>query len=148
MIRIARRILLAAIAATLALPGTAFALSYKTGTYRAGNPATGAGVRMKISHGSFSVEVIRYHETCSYGSHTGVDYFKFIHGSNASLTGRINRSGQFSGSYHQSTGTVTVRGRVQGSSATVTSTEHGPYNPASTVQPNNCHGSHAFHATR
>ncbi len=142
-----RRAIVMAIGATLALAGAAPALSYKTGTYTAGNPGAGAGVQMKIRRGSFSVQVIRYRETCSYGSRTTTDYFAFSSGSSASLTGKIAPSGSFSGTYRSSAGTASVSGRMQGAAATVKGTEHGPYNPASTVSPNFCHGSHTFHAT-
>jgi hypothetical protein len=136
-----------AAALTLALAGVASALSYRTGTYTAGNPAKGAGVQMKVGHGSFSVQVIRYLETCSYGSRNQVDYFTFRSGTRASLTGRVAKNGDFSGRYSASSGAASVSGHVQGGRATITGSEHGPYNPASTVQPNSCHGSHTFHAT-
>jgi hypothetical protein len=139
---------LATVGATVAVAGSALATSsYTTGTYKAGNPKTGAGLRMTIRNGAFSVQVIRFHETCSYGSHTGVDYFAFVQGSRAALTGQIDGSGNLSGAYHASGGTVSISGRVSGGTATVTGREHGPYNPASTVHPNSCHGSHTFRAT-
>ncbi len=102
---------------------------------------------MTVRRGSFSVQVIRYRENCAYGSRRTADYFRFSSGTAASLTGRIAQDGRFSGHFADSAGVVTVTGRVHGSGATIASAEHGPYNPASTVQPNFCHGSHTFQAT-
>ncbi|MFL5824876.1 MAG: hypothetical protein ACJ764_15705 [Solirubrobacteraceae bacterium] len=141
-----RRALLFGLALGLALAGVAVASGYKTGLYAAGHPKTGAGVRMKVRTGSFSVPIIRYHETCKYGSRTWVDYFTFQSGSSASLRGTIDQSGRFSGRYSSSAGTAAVSGRLQGSTATINSSEHGPYNPATTVHPNSCRGSHTFQA--
>ena len=141
------RATLVVIGAALALAATAVAAAYRTGTYTAGNTATGAGVHMTIERGSFSVQVIRYREHCAYGSRSGADYFRFSSGTAASLTGKIGQTGRFSGRFTDGAGIVTVTGGVQGSNVTITSAEHGPYNPASTVQPNFCHGSHAFRAT-
>lgn len=148
MIRTARRMVLVAVGAALVLVGTALALSYRTGTYTAGNLRGGTAIQLKIQRGSFSVQLIRYREECSYGSWTSADYFTFRSGTRASLSGDISASGNLSGRYSGSDGTAAVSGHVRGSSATVTGAEHGPYNPASTVSPNYCHGSYTFHATR
>ncbi len=101
---------------------------------------------MTIRRGSFSVQVIRYRETCSYGSRTITDYFMFSSGSAASLTGKIAQNGHFAGSFRDNAGIASVRGHVRGATATVKGSEHGPYNPASSVSPNFCHGSHTFKA--
>jgi hypothetical protein len=146
MIRRACRILLVAVGAGLASVGVALALSYRAGTYTAGNPKGGTSIQMRVRHGSFAIQLVRYPEVCSYGTQTSADYFTFRSGSRASLTGRISRSGRLSGRYSASDGTAAVSGRVHGSHATVTGTEHGPYNPASSVSPNYCHGSYTFHA--
>lgn len=147
MIRTLRRIALVSVGVAIGLFGTAVALSYKTGTYRAGNLKSGTATELRIRYGSFSVQLVRYPEECSYGSQTSADYFTFRSGSEALLTGKISPSGHMSGRYSASTGTAAVSGYVHGASATLTATEHGPYNPARTVSPNYCHGSYTFHAT-
>ena len=142
-----RRAMVCLISAGLVLASVAVAASYQTGLYAAGHPRTGAGVRMKVRTGSFSIRIIRYHEVCRYGSRQWTDYFAFVSGSEAKLRGKIRQDGRFSGRYTASAGTVSVSGLVQGNTATINSSEHGTYNPATTVRPNSCRGSHTFHAT-
>jgi len=132
--------------ATLAFAAIAPASSFQTGTYVAGNTTTGAGVKMQVKRHSFSVNVIRFREKSDYGTKSFSEYFKFVSGSEAKLTGEVASDGRFSGKYTSNAGYVSVHGRVQGNTATVTGSEAGPYNPASTVRPNHCSGSHTFNA--
>ena len=147
-----RRVVAAAIALTLAFAAVALASSFKAGSYAAGNPGKGAGVKMRIKRRSFAVKVIRYRETCEYGSRSFSDYFAFESGSAASLTGRVRSDGRFHGKYGSNApdasagGQVSVRGRVRGTKAIVKSSEAGPYDPGSTVSPNRCSGSQRFRA--
>src|SRR4051794_13334661 len=117
------------------------------GTYSQGNTKTGAGVRMKVANGTFSIKIVRFAETCHYGGKTIHEPFTFKSGSQAHLTGKVKASGAFSGKYVASAGQVKVSGTISGSTATIRASEGGPYTPASTVQPNDCAGKHTFHAT-
>ena len=141
------RTLLFAACLALAFTGVALAVSYKTGTYKAGS-STGDGVTLRIGHGSFSVSRISFMETCSNANDSFRERFTFLKGSQAKLNGTINRKGHLSGRYHSSDGTVKVTGSVQGSAATVKGSESGTYTPSSSTASYTCTGSHTFHAKR
>ena len=115
------------------------------GTYSAGNTKTGSGVRMTVSGGKFSVKIIRFRETCHFRG-TFTEYFTFKSGTRAHLSGTIKADDTFSGKYVASAGYVKVHGSFSGPSATITATEGGDYNPATTEHPNSCYGKHTFHA--
>ena len=141
------RTLLFAACLAVAFAGVALAVSYKTGTYKAGS-SSGDGVKLSIGHGSFSVSRISFRETCSNANGTFNERFTFVKGSKAKLTGTINRKGHLSGRYHSSDGTVKVTGSVQGSAATVKGDETGTYRPSNSTASYTCTGSHTFHAKR
>ena len=138
------------ILAVLAFAATAVAAT--DGTYIQGNSTgatkKGAGVSMTVSNGTFAINVIRYRETCRYGSRTIHDFITFKSGSRAHLTGPVDATtGAFKGKYVYNSGTVKVSGTISGTTATIKSTEFGPYNFASTTHPNSCKGSHTFNAS-
>ena len=64
------------ILAVLAFAATAVAAT--DGTYIQGNSTgstkKGAGVSMTVSNGTFAINVLRYRETCRYGSRTVHDF--------------------------------------------------------------------------
>jgi hypothetical protein len=146
-----RKTLLIAAVVVLAFAGVATArskpVSYKTGTYTAGSSSK-TGVNLKINRGSFSVSRISFRETCTSANDSFSDRFTFVKGSNAKLTGTINRRGHFSGKYESGGSTVKVTGNVKGSTATVTGTESGPYTPPGSTTEYSCKGSHTFTAKR
>ena len=147
-----RRTLLLAASLALAFAGVALAVSYKavsykTGTYKAGS-SSGDGVKLHIGHGSFSVSRISFRETCSNATGSFHERFTFVKGSEAKLTGTINRKGHLSGRYDSSDGTVKVTGSVKGSEATVKGSESGTYTPSSSTASYTCTGSHTFNAKR
>jgi hypothetical protein len=122
------------------------ASSFETGNYKVGNPKTGGGLRMHIGASRFSVKVIRYLEQCRYGNRAFNEYVAFRSGPQNRLDGKVKDNGDFSGRFVYSGGQFKVTGHVEGHKATVKSKESGIYNPASNTQPNECHGSHTFHA--
>jgi hypothetical protein len=141
--------LLAAVVA-LALPAVALALPYKTGTYKSG-AQTGTskpGVRLVVKAGAFSVKRISYPEKCTGADPVIRDEFNFIAGSKAKLTGKIGKTGEFSGRFKSSDGTVKVSGLVRGHKATVKSSESNTFTPAASTARYTCRGSHTFHATK
>lgn len=142
-----RKSLLLAAALVLVLASTAFAVSYKTGTYKAGS-ATRDGVTLRIASGSFSVSRISFMETCSNASDSFTDRVTFVKGSAAKLDGTIDRDGRLSGRYKGLGGTITVTGSVKGSAATVKGTESGRYTPPESTASYTCRGSKTFQATR
>jgi hypothetical protein len=141
-----RRTVVLAIGLTLALAGVAVAaVSYKTGTYKAGS-ATGQGVSLKIKHGSFSLSRISFKETCTSSVDQFSEPFTFIKGSRAKLDGKIDSKSRLSGSYKSDAGTVKITGTVKGSAATVKGSEHGTFTPSTSTRQYDCRGSHTFHA--
>ena len=141
-----RRTLLLAASLAVAFAGVALAVSFKTGTYKAGS-SSGDGVTLRIGHTSFSVSRISFKETCSNATSSFSERFTFVKGSAAKLTGTINRKGRLSGRFDSSDGTVKVTGSVAGSTATVKGSESGPFT-ASDGTRYTCTGSHTFHAKR
>jgi len=142
-----RKTVLVAVSLTLAFAGVAYAVSYKTGKYRAGS-STGTGVTLRIKHGKFDLLRVSFKETCESSNDSFDEPFAFVKGSDAKLKGKIKRTGRFKGRYESSAGVVTVKGRVKGSKAKVTASEHGEYTPAASTTHYDCHGSHTFHAKR
>src|SRR3954447_19543750 len=122
----------------------AAAVSYKTGTYKAGS-AKKDGVSLRIKKGSFSVSRISFREACSNPSDSFTERFTFLKGSNAKLDGTINSKGKLNGHYKGPGGTVTVTGSVKGSKATVNGKESGSYTPSGSTATYKCSGSHTFY---
>jgi hypothetical protein len=142
-----RRTVLLAATLALALTGVAYGVSYKTGKYKAGSE-TKDGVTMRIKHGKFDVLRVSFRERCDSSANSFHERFAFVKGKNATLKGKINGKGHFSGHYKSDAGTVTVKGSVKGSKATVKASEHGSYTPVYSTAQYDCHGSHTFHAKR
>lgn len=142
-----RRTVLLAVTLAVALAGAAYAVSYKTGKYQAGS-TTGDGVTMRIKHGKFDVSRVSFSEKCDSTYNSFPERFAFVKSKDAKLSGKINRKGRFSGRYKSDAGTVTVKGSVKGSKATVKASEHGSYTPPYSTAQYDCHGSHTFHAKR
>ena len=148
-----QRTILVALGAALASAGVALAVPSRTdtftpGTYAAGKQSSGPGIRLLIRTSRFDVKRISYRETCSNGSKSFSDEFTFVSGSEASITGPVQANGVFSGRFHSNAGTVTVSGRVQGTTAAVKGTEESFYAPGSTAKRYVCRGSRTFSATR
>jgi hypothetical protein len=141
-----RRTALLAACLALALTGVAgAAVSYKTGTYKAGS-AKGTGVNLKVSKGKFSVSRISFKETCTSANDEFSDHFQFLKGSNAKLNGKISSKCKLSGSYTGPGGSVKITGSIKGSAATVKGSEHGTYSPQGSTTHYDCSGSHTFTA--
>ena len=136
--------LTASIILVFAAVAIAAAVSYKTGTYKAGS-AKKDGVSLNIKHGSFSVSRISFRETCSNPNDSFSDRFTLLKGPNAKLDGTINSKGKLKGHYKGSGGSVTVTGSVKGSKATVNGNESGNYTPSSSTATYKCSGSHTFY---
>src|SRR4051794_27765479 len=130
--------------AVLATAGSAVAAT--DGTYTQGNTKKGSGIRLTVAGDQFTVNIVRFKETCHYGSRTIHDYLTFKNGTKAHLQGPVNSDGTFSAKYTSSAGFVKVSGTISGPAATVKASEAGPYNFASTTHPNSCKGSHTFQA--
>jgi hypothetical protein len=142
-----RKTLLLAVALVLVLASNAFAVSYKTGTYKAGS-ATRDGVTLRIGSGSFSVSRISFMETCSNASDSFTERFTFLKGSRAKLDGTIDGKGRLSGRYTGQGGSVTITGSVKGSAATIKGSESGKFTPPQSTASYTCRGSKTFQATR
>ena len=99
-----RRTLLLAASLAVAFAGVALAVSFKTGTYKAGS-SSGDGVTLRIGHTSFSVSRISFKEKCSNATSSFSERFTFVKGSAVKLTGTINRKGRLSGRFDSSDGT-------------------------------------------
>jgi hypothetical protein len=142
--------LLGIVVAVFAMTGVALALSYKTGTFKAGaqSGTSKTGVTLAVHKGSFSVKRISYPEKCTGGDPTFSDQFNFFEGTNASLTGKINKKGKFSGQYKTTGAVVKVSGKVHGKTATVNSSETNTYTPQASTATYTCHGSHTFTAKK
>jgi hypothetical protein len=142
-----RTISLAAILALVVADVAYAAVSYKTGKYQAGS-TTKDGVTMRIKHGKFDVQRVSFRELCESSNNSFHDRFTFTKRDGATLKGKINHKGRLSGRYKSSEGTVTVKGKIKGSKATVTASEHSTFTPAYSTAQYDCHGSHTFHAKR
>jgi len=131
----------------MALVGAVAAVAATDGTYVQGNTKTGSGVRMTVSSDRFAIKIVRFRETCRYGTKVIHEYFTFQAGTQAHLTGKVDpATGAFSGKYVATAGHVKVSGTISGPAATIKATEGGPYNPDSAKRPNACQGSHTFQA--
>jgi outer membrane usher protein FimD/PapC len=143
-----RRTILIAASLALMFAGVAYAaVSYKTGKYQAGS-TDGVGVTMRIKHGKFDVSRVSLRRKCESSDNSFHDRFTFTKGPGAKLAGKINHKGRLSGRYKSSEGTVTVKGKIKGSKATVTASEHATYTPDYSTAQYDCRGSHTFHAKR
>lgn len=137
------------IAAMTATCGVALALGYKTGKYEQGAQSgfTNTGIRIDIASGSFNVERILMHETCTAPGHAPLhDFGGFQQGTNATLAGKIKASGKLSGIYHASAGGYTkVSGHIHGAHLTVKGSEASQYKPSGSTVTYSCHASGKFH---
>ena len=138
------------ILAMLTFTATA-AAAVTDGTYTQGNSTGsskgGAGVKMVVTGGKFAIKVLRYRDTCRYGDKVSREWLTFKSGTRAKITGPIDEAGAFKGKYSSNYGTIKVSGTISGTTATIKASDSGPFNPASTVHPNSCKGSHTFSAT-
>jgi hypothetical protein len=143
-----RRFLLLTGLLALALTGTALALSYRTGTYKAGGQSgfKRPGIRIDIHRGSFNVERILMHETCKASGHpTFHDFGGFQQGHGAVLKGKVTQRGNFSGIYRASDGSYAkVSGHISGSDLTVSGREATHYTPEGSTVTYSCHASGTF----
>jgi hypothetical protein len=135
--------------ALLAVTSVALATGYKTGKYEQG-PQSGfkaPGVRIDIHRGSFNVERILMHETCSATGHPTLhDYAGFQQDSDTHLRGTIKRNGDLSGIYHAGHGGyVKVRGRIRGKALTLKGQEASRYRPSGKRFSYSCKASGTFH---
>jgi hypothetical protein len=142
--------LLGTVVAVFAMAGVALALSYKTGTFKAGaqSGTSKTGLTLAVHKGSFAVKRISYPEKCTGGDPVIHDQFNFFEGSNAKLTGKIGKKGKFSGQYKTSGATLKVSGTVHGKTATVDSTETNKFTPQASTATYTCRGSHTFTAKK
>jgi hypothetical protein len=132
--------------AVLACSATGAAAAVTDGTYTQGNVKTGAGIRMVVKDGRFTVKVVRFRETSHYGDRNFTEYFTFKTGSAARLGGTVKPDGSYRGVYRASAGKVVVSGLIAGAHASADVQESGPYDPASTTHPNACKGEKIFYA--
>jgi hypothetical protein len=135
--------------ALLAVTSVALAAGYKTGRYARGAQSGFKAQRLRIDihRGSFNVERILMHETCSAIGHpTFHDCGGFQQGSNASLTGTINKNGELSGIYHDGRGGYTkVTGQITGETLTLKGQEASRYTPSGSTVSYSCKASGTFH---
>jgi hypothetical protein len=144
-----RRIGFVTIGIVLVVSGVALAASYKTGLYSAGFPSThAAGIDITMHKGSFAVHDMSFRERCTSSKGSFTDYFEFVAGAHAKLTGKIDGHGKFSGEWVSASGTDKVSGTVTGSKANVTGSENTTYQPNANAPVYTCQGSATFHATR
>lgn len=144
-----RRLGLLTIGIMLVLAVTALAASFKTGLYSAGFPSThAAGIDITIHKRAFAVQEMSFRERCTSNQGSLTDYFEFVAGTRAKLTGKIKADGKFSGKAVFSDGTDHISGTVSGTKATVKGSEHTTYQPNPNGPVYTCQGSATFHAKR
>jgi hypothetical protein len=138
--------------ALLAVTGVALAAGYRTGKYEQGTQSgfKAPGIRIDIYRGSFKVERILMHETCTAPGHpTFHDYGGFQQGGAAVLAGAIRPNGAFSGIWHDGHGGFSkVTGQISGQTLTVSGTESSHYTPSGSKVSYSCHATGTFHPTR
>jgi hypothetical protein len=105
------------VAAVFALGGgVALAAPYRPGKYEAGAQSgfKHPGVRIDIHKGSFNVERILMHETCTASGHAAIhDFGGFQQSRGTTLQGKITRRGNLSGIYRDGHGNYTkVTGHI------------------------------------
>jgi hypothetical protein len=135
--------------ALLAVTSVALAAGYTTGKYEQGSQSgfKAPGVRIDIHRGSFNVERILMHETCSATGHPAIhDYAGFQQGSRSSLRGSIKTNGDLSGAYHDGHGGyVKVTGHITGKTLTLKGKEASRYTPSGKTFSYSCKASGTFY---
>src|SRR5581483_873904 len=104
------------------------------------------GIRIDIAQGSFNVERILMHETCSASGHPSFhDYGGFQESSSAKLKGTIKQNGALSGTYHDGAGGYTkVTGHISGTNLSVSGSEFSHYQPSGSTVTYTCRASGTF----
>jgi hypothetical protein len=139
-------------AVLLAVTGVALAAGYRTGRYEQGTQSgfKAPGIRIDVHRGTFNVERILMHETCSAPGHpTFHDFGGFQQRANASLQGKIRADGALSGIARDGHGgSNKVTGRISGHTLAVTGTESSHYTPSGSKVSYSCHATGTFHPRR
>lgn len=139
-------------AALLAVTSVALAAGYKTGKYEQGSQSgfKAPGVRIDIHRGSFNVERILMHETCSAAGHPSFhDYAGFQQNSTSTLRGKIKPDGDLSGIYRDGHGgSVKVTGHIAGKNLTLKGHEASRYTPSGKTFSYSCKASGTFYPKR
>jgi hypothetical protein len=144
-----RKTVLLAVVLAVVPAAVALAAAWRTGTYTAGsNSGLKTGIKVKIRAHSFAVQRMAFTEGCSNPQAGAMqDQFAFIGGSQAHLSGAINRRGHFSGTFQGQGATVKVSGTVKGSKATVKGSEKSTFTDQNGTDWT-CDGARTYHARR
>jgi hypothetical protein len=147
-----RRALLLTGVALFVVTSMALAASYRTGRYEAGAQSgfKAPGVRIDIHHGSFNVERILMHETCTATGHPAIhDFGGFQQGTSARLQGTIKASGALAGIWRDGHGGYTkVTGQISGADLMLTGREVSRYRPSGSSFTYSCQATGSFHPKR
>jgi hypothetical protein len=143
-----RKAVLVALAVAAVAPVAAFALSYKTGTYKQGGQSgfKQSGIRITISSGAFNVGRILMPEVCSApGQKTLHDFGGFQQDSSSKLAGTISSGGTLSGRFADGQGgSITIKGHISGNSLTVNGVEVSHYTPSGSTAHYTCRATGTF----
>jgi hypothetical protein len=146
-----RKLVVLTLVAMFAITGIALA-AYQSGKYEQGAQSgfKATGIRIDIAQGSFNVERILMHETCSASGHPSIhDYGGFQEATGTKLHGAINAHGSFSGIWKDSSGDYTkVTGHISGKTLSVSGNEYSRYKPSGSTVTYTCRASGTFHPTR
>jgi hypothetical protein len=124
----------------VACAGTASAAP--TGLFIAGEQQGGSGVTVRVEDNFFSVQRFAFSEHCTGPSGSFDEPVAFVEGSQASLDGRIKRSGRFKGRFEQDRTAFKVSGKIKGRHGRIKGSVDGSYEKdGETVD---CHGTKTF----